>query len=505
MILPAAARPELVAAVEAGRRQPREEMRQRATSGRFAHGVRAVCGAAAALLALLLVPIGVAAARQTESTTNCARCHADREFLAGRGTSPAAADSLFVPDSLVHDSRHAALRCASCHEGYAAYPHQPTTGTVACGSCHEPVDAAWHASVHAANAADAGDAPTCVRCHGAHRVLGADDRSAPTHPLNEAALCGSCHDDARIMETYFADPTDSVARTAVARFHETVHGLALAEGGLVVTATCSDCHRPHRVLPSDSAGSAVARDSVAFTCGACHVGVLEAYRTSAHGQALARGEETDAGDPAPVCIDCHSAHEIVAPDATWRSAVVEECGTCHETLYETYLDTYHGKVTRLGATLAAKCSDCHTPHANLPADDPASSVHATNLVATCSNCHEGVTARFTQYLPHAEHTDRENHPQLYWPWLFMTTLLFSTFGFFYLHTGLWLVRGLVDAARGRPPAKPHGHAASAAEAGRAGDEAGPIEGETGPVGGNADDGPDAVPGTAGATDTEDPR
>jgi hypothetical protein len=523
---PAPARPGAVARIDFARRYPRRGARERSTNGRSDLSARVLRAAAAALL-LPLALTGETAAQQTESATNCARCHADREFLAGRGASPAAADSLFVPDSLVHDSRHATLSCASCHEGYgAAYPHQPATRTVTCGSCHQPADAAWRASVHATNAAGAGDAPTCVRCHGAHRVLGTEDRASPTHPLNEAELCGSCHDDARIIEAYFGDPADSVARTAVARFHETVHGLAVADGGLVVTATCSDCHRPHRVQPSDSAASAVSRDSVAFTCGACHVGVLEDYRTSAHGLAHARGDTSQAGEPAPVCIDCHSAHEIVAPDATWRAAVVEECGACHESLYETYLDTYHGKVTRLGSTLAAKCSDCHTPHANLPADDPASSVHATNLVATCSKCHEGVTARFTQYLPHAEHTDRENHPQLYWPWLFMTSLLFGTFGFFYLHTGLWLVRGLVDVARGRGRARPHRHvrqadgAAAAAPRGpgadattepphvradadpahdataSAADDAGRTDGETG-------DGPGARPGPADSTGAED--
>src|SRR5690606_1404903 len=133
----------------------------------------------------------------------------------------------------------------------------------------------------------------------------------------------------------------------------------------------------------------------------------------------------------------------------WRADVIEECAVCHEAMYETYLDTYHGKVTRLGSALAARCSDCHTAHANLPADDVLSSVHPANLIAPCSNCHEGVNASFVQYLPHPRHDGRQNFPQLYWRWLFMTVLLFGTIGFFGLHSVLWLGRSLVERAGGR--------------------------------------------------------
>jgi protein-arginine kinase activator protein McsA len=386
-----------------------------------------------------------------QARNTCAGCHANREFLAGRGDAPGADNALFVPDSLLHDSRHATLTCQRCHMNYDdAYPHQPAANTVGCASCHEPEQSEWAASIHAENLATQGDAPTCAECHGVHQVLGAEERRARTHPLREAELCGSCHNEPRILETYFADPADSVARTAVDRFHETVHGIALAEGGLVVTATCSDCHRPHRVLPSDSVASSIFRDSIPVTCGECHVGVLEDYGASAHGRALSEGTETDDGHGAPVCVDCHTSHQIVEPDAGWRADVIEECGTCHEALFETYLHTYHGKVTQLGSALAARCSDCHTAHANLPPDDVASSVHESNLVATCGNCHEGINASFVQYIPHPRHDDRANFPELYWPWLFMTILLFGTIGFFGLHTVLWLGRALVEKAAGAP-------------------------------------------------------
>jgi nitrate/TMAO reductase-like tetraheme cytochrome c subunit len=384
---------------------------------------------------------------------SCGRCHADREFLAGRGANAEADEALFVSDSMLIDSRHDTLSCNSCHLNYnEVYPHQSSASTVDCESCHTEVGEDWARSVHAANLAVDGEGPSCIRCHTEHRVLGEDDRRSPIHPLNEARLCASCHDDARIVETYFADPADSIARTAVDRYSETVHGLALEQSGLTVTATCSDCHGPHRVLPSDSTGSTIYRDSIPATCGACHEGILEVYNSSAHGVALREGKEPEDEHEAPACNECHSAHGVAPTDEVWKSDVVEECGACHEHLYETYFDTYHGKVTRLGSSLAAKCSDCHTPHAMLPPDDSASSVHRVNLIETCGECHEEASPRFTMYHPHGDHSDRERFPEMYWPWLMMTSLLIGTFAFFGLHTFLWLIRSMIEARSmsGRP-------------------------------------------------------
>lgn len=382
-----------------------------------------------------------------QGAVRCERCHGDAEFLSGKGADATADARLLVPDTILHGTEHDTLSCRSCHTNYDdAYPHQPTARTATCGSCHQAEQANWDRSMHAAPGAE--DAPTCVRCHGTHRVLGASVRESPIYPLNEAALCGDCHSDRNIVDAYFTDPADSVARSAVSLYHETVHGLALEQAGLVVSATCSDCHRPHRVLPSDSMLSSVSRDSIPGTCGTCHEGVLERYLQSSHGMAFEAGDTNTTGHPAPVCNTCHSAHGVAPPDQTWKAGVIEECGECHERLYESYFDTYHGKVTRLGSALAARCSDCHTAHLNLPADDPASSVNPVNRVETCSACHGQATAGFISYLPHGDDKDRERYPQLYWTWLAMTTLLVSVFIFFGAHTLLWLTRSAIERARG---------------------------------------------------------
>lgn len=400
-------------------------------------------------------------ARALADGVECNQCHGNVEFLVGKGASPDRDAALFVPDSTLHGTKHAGLACADCHHAYDGWPHsRPERLTVECESCHEAAGVDWAASSHAAGVAASGKGPRCTTCHGIHRVLGSEDRESPIHPLNEARLCASCHGEAEFVAAYFSDPADSVARSAVERYHETVHGLALERDGLVVSATCSDCHHAHRILPSDSTMSTIHRTHVAETCGTCHVGVLEQFQASAHGTALAA--ESGASDPqAPSCTTCHSAHGVVEVTEAWRVDVVEECQQCHEAAYATYFETQHGKITRLGG-LAAKCSDCHTPHSNLPAENPASSVHRTNLVETCGQCHENASSRFVWYQPHPDVHDRQRFPVLFWTQSAMSGLILGVFGFFGTHSVLWLLRALWERRRGgvrvspEPPPAPDG-------------------------------------------------
>jgi hypothetical protein len=397
-----------------------------------------------------MVLLGVAGSRGVAAqVVACERCHANRDFLGGR-PGRARDTTLYVPATILADTRHSSLRCADCHRAFdAGYPHSAEARVVPCETCHEAAGRDWAASIHAPNAAISGDAPTCVGCHGSHSVYGKEDRRSPTHALNVAATCGRCHADPGIIGTYFSTADKAQARVAVAQFHKTVHGGALTRDGLVVSATCNDCHGAHKVLPADSAESSVNRRNIPATCGACHAGITEVYDASAHGLAYAAGDTTESGKGAPVCVDCHSAHEIVRADQPeWFLGVVQECGDCHERLYETYFETYHGKVTHLGSTLAATCSDCHTPHDMRPANDPQSSVHATNVVATCARCHPAANENFAAYYAHGDPRDRAGYPVLYWVWLFMTVLLVSVMTFFLIHTLLWLTRVAVERVRG---------------------------------------------------------
>jgi hypothetical protein len=218
------------------------------------------------------------------------------------------------------------------------------------------------------------------------------------------------------------------------------------------------------------------------------------------------------GHEAPVCNTCHSAHGVAPTDQPWKAGVIEECGVCHERLYETYFDTYHGKVTRLGGEIAARCSDCHTPHLNLPATDPASTVHPSNRVETCAACHSAASAGFITYLPHADPRDRERFPLLYWTWLAMTSLLVGVFIFFGTHTVLWLIRTTADRIGGGAPTG-HGSRAggpaavsSTTRATKAGPPTTAAERDDGSATGDGSpDDPDAGDATGGTDEPEPSR
>lgn len=432
--------------------------------------VRYMCAAAprtpAALFAvcLLTAPAGLHAdAQQTvqdrPAGVQCESCHGVREFLAGKAPTPELEDALFVTDSIIAESRHRGLPCAACHRREAdGYPHRGATTGQPCGGCHLSAAEDWSASIHAASA-EPGDAATCVDCHDAHRVYSIDDRRSPVHPFNVAGTCGRCHADEHIVAEYFIAPEETQARVAVEQYYQTVHGTAMSRAGLAVSATCNDCHRGHKVLPAESPESSVNRAHVAETCEQCHLGIRDRFERSSHGRASPTTTSTGDVRLPPVCTDCHTSHEIVrADEPRWFIGVVEECGECHERVYKTYFDTYHGQVTALGFGLTAKCSDCHSPHLMLPATDEESTVHPLNLVDTCRQCHPEANWNFARYFAHGDHRDRQRYPALFWTWAVMTTLLVSVWSFFGTYSVLWLGRSLFERVKARRRGElPGGH------------------------------------------------
>ncbi|HEV2114634.1 MAG TPA: cytochrome b/b6 domain-containing protein, partial [Terriglobales bacterium] len=85
------------------------------------------------------------------------------------------------------------------------------------------------------------------------------------------------------------------------------------------------------------------------------------------------------------CTDCHSDVKSVPHEATPAKPV---CATCHADQQAAYDSGFHAAALKKGDTRAARCVDCHgSPHEIVPASDPASRVHRTNIPATCGACH----------------------------------------------------------------------------------------------------------------------
>ncbi len=311
-----------------------------------------------------------------------------------------------------------------------------------CATCHARQVQVYRGSVHG-RSRQRGDseAATCRSCHGAaHAVLAKSDPRSSIYHLNLPRTCAQCHADPELARRHNI-PIGNVYQL----YMDSIHGRAVTRSGLLVAANCSDCHGTHEIQPHADPASRVFPANVPKTCGTCHAGVLAAYAQSVHGRAAAKGVST-----APVCTDCHTAHQIRRVEgAPWQLDVIRECGSCHVESLRTYRDTFHGKATALGFARVAKCADCHGAHSILPASDPASSVSPAKIVSTCAQCHPGATTKFAQFHPHADPGNRARFPRLYYSYLLMTTLLIGTFAFFGLHTILWLPRSFVERLRQR--------------------------------------------------------
>jgi hypothetical protein len=306
---------------------------------------------------------------------------------------------------------------------------------VDCASCHAEVGQQFQRSMHGKLIANNDpNGPTCKECHGTHEVKGRTDSKSPIFALNIPGLCGKCHQEGKKAAVRYTGSEHEI----IAHYTESIHGKGLLKSGLTVTATCSDCHPAHNVLPISDPASSVNPQNVPATCGRCHHGIQEQFEQSIHTTMI---NKTD--HELPVCNDCHSAHTIRRTDIEgFKLDIMTKCGRCHEKIAATYFDTYHGKVSQLGYTKTAKCYDCHGAHDILPVSNPKSRLSHDNVVSTCQKCHSGANRRFAGYLTHATHHDPDKYPFLFWTFWGMTGLLIGTFVIGGVHTLLWLPRAI---------------------------------------------------------------
>jgi cytochrome b subunit of formate dehydrogenase len=400
-------------------------------SGRSAGpAAAAIRFATTAAIAFVLSCLAVPAFAQDKAAApalkeKCLGCHDDAALKSEDGKPMAVLADDFTR------SAHRKVDCADCHDAAHGIRHPANPlGAVkpqVCQDCHADEFKAIAASIHGRRAAGDNAIKDCTGCHGSlHQVFKGGDPQSPLSPVNQIKTCGECHED------------------MMANYERSEHARALLKLGLTQAApSCSSCHGKHDIRSKTDAAAKTNHARIPETCGSCHANILREWMGSAHGAALTAGRE------GPVCTTCHESHAVKRPDSgAMRHAISDGCGNCHEKVTASFNDSFHGKATSLENKKAAACADCHTPHANLPASDPRSSIHRDNLGKTCGACHANVNASFLSFDPHADPTDPKRNFFVYLIWLGMTGLLLGVFGFFALHDLLWLQRALVGKLRG---------------------------------------------------------
>jgi hypothetical protein len=163
---------------------------------------------------------------------------------------------------------------------------------------------------------------------------------------------------------------------------------------------CKSCHldvtsRNHpkeKVTIASERSYSLERNQV---CGSCHQTKLAQYEGSIHASMV-----TDGNDEAPSCTDCHSAHAVQAT-SVYEPVTGNACQSCHEPIFEAYATSVHGLAKSQGNTIrpdhikAPMCADCHRAHET-------AAVAAGELVqSTCLSCHGEASEKHQVWLPNA--------------------------------------------------------------------------------------------------------
>ena len=317
------------------------------------------------------------------------------------------------------------LDCQGCHGAGKTLPY------LGGALFHTDAHKAYEQNVHGQAILNNKKGASCLDCHSSNgktdTIFPKTDLRSTINRVNIARTCGKCHDQQALS------------------FQDSIHGQGQARG-INAAATCSDCHGAHNNFPASDPRSQLSKANTPDTCAKCHSSIQSDFKASAHHKAWMQGNQR-----APVCTTCHTAVSHAKAPATLRDfdlQIIQTCSKCHEKQAPSYRDTFHGQSTALGFRTAATCVDCHTPHSNLPAADARSSVNGAHLVQTCGRCHKNATVAFVTYDPHAEPKDKRRSLVIYSTYTFMSLLFLGVFGFFGLHTLLWLQRSIVGVVRG---------------------------------------------------------
>ena len=286
--------------------------------------------------------------------------------------------------------------CTSCHTAHNVLPHEDAHSSIAkqniaktCTRCHAQIETVhrqvirgelWEKQPHLI--------PACVDCHEPHKIR----KVFYTQGMSNGD-CLSCHGNPGLKPV-------SPGKTGSLY----VNAAELA-GSRHSRIACVQCHTGG--TPSSVRACSTIKEKV--DCSICHEKVVSQYRESTHGTLAAEGSPD-----APLCQDCHSPHgtqgQMDSASPTYSRNVPALCGKCHQAghkaavryngkqdhIVEHYRESIHGKgLLQSGLTVTANCADCHTPHHELPAKDPRSSVNRANITETCAQCHRGIYELFT--------------------------------------------------------------------------------------------------------------
>uniref|UniRef100_UPI0035626CAB cytochrome c3 family protein n=1 Tax=Ancylomarina sp. TaxID=1970196 RepID=UPI0035626CAB len=385
------------------------------------------------LLAFFSSPLLIA---QDDET--CMMCH-DDPYIVREGNNKK--QSVWVDHPLLLRSIHQGVTCIACHPESAVgddWPHPTEMSPVNCGTCHEEAQTKFELGIHGqALKKGARYAPDCKECHGWHDILSHTNPACRTYKMNIPILCGKCHrEGAPVARTY-----KITEHNILQNYSQSIHGKGLYKSGLIVTATCNNCHGNHLILPHNNRLSSISLKNIASTCMKCHARIEQV-----HTKVINEQQWEKKPGAIPACTDCHPPHIVniqnILETISDRSCLVchekkevhklvgldtislqvdvnhlttsahnnitcvkchsdvsarkrrpcetagkVDCSSCHAEISEIYAISGHGVAYFEGKESAPYCTDCHGKHLVKSKKDETSPVYRLSIPALCGGCH----------------------------------------------------------------------------------------------------------------------
>jgi predicted CXXCH cytochrome family protein len=223
--------------------------------------------------------------------------------------------------------------------------------------------------------------PRCRACHEAQKTY--------PHQNSQQTACSVCHwqvtgvtpPKTKVFEVAYQDEraisleiSDSCKKCHAEKFTETadsVH-IRMLEQGNRFAPVCVDCHSAHDIVQNS-----LTRESIPIICSTCHLSVYTSYKSSVHGAALGSAGEQPNTD-LPTCGDCHGIHSVHGPrEADFRANSIEVCGNCHSDAK---------KMAPYGLSTNVLQTYLYDFHGRTVDSDRMSNIPQTTK-ATCYDCH----------------------------------------------------------------------------------------------------------------------
>ncbi len=194
---------------------------------------------------------------------------------------------------------------------------------------------------------------------------------------------------------------------------DSTHGREkITEGHEADKPYCISCHTNPLYNPDESKPPPEILDR----CVICHEKPEFAERWYNHTSRRIREVKRSPKEIFELCSSCHENKKMLDKHVRQAEEEGRELGRKFSIAAESYKESFHGKLTRLGFNKTASCLDCHarqkdyfrSVHEIRPSRDPASPTHEKNKLETCQQCHIHADKNYVALDPHPSSKQEDN-------------------------------------------------------------------------------------------------